>query len=334
MKRIAELARVNISTVSRALNNDASISDEVRKRILDIAYKHNYQKRKAAKTTISYILDKRFFLMSSNFYNRIIESIESEVTGRGYSFQLSFLEPDSFSLESISIKNLAGMIITSWQFDAYIEELIKPGIPVVLVDFYEPNKNIPAVLSDKIDGVFTGIEYLHSLGHKRVLYLQGDSTLWGSQDRLTGYKRAVRTYGLDDDESLILSCNISIDSGYEAMKRYLNEEPHLPTAVMGANDIVAIGAMMAIKELHYKIPEDISVLGYDDIDLSREVVPKLSTMQVEKNKMGKLAVSQLMSIFDRGEPEYDKIIIKPKLLVRESTASAPSTAGIKAESIT
>ena len=325
MKQIAEIAEVNISTVSRALNNDPSISDEVRKKILEIAYKNNYRKRRTARTTIAYIMDKRFFLMSSNFYNHIVESIEGEVSNAGFSFQLNLVDPENVSLENINLKNIAGMIITSWIFDHFIEELIKPGIPTVLVDFYQPNRNIPAILSDKVDGVFTGIEYLHSLGHKRIAYLEGDDTLWGAQDRLIGYKRAVTNFGLEDDEDLIQKGKVSIDSGYEAMKKVLENVSPPPSAVMGANDIVAIGAMIAIKEAHLSIPKDISVLGYDDVDIANEVVPKLSTMKVDKKKMGKLAVQQLIKTMADEIPESDKTIIKPSLVVRESTAPAPST---------
>jgi LacI family transcriptional regulator len=323
MKHIAEMAEVNISTVSRALNNDPSISDEVRKKILEIAYKHDYRKRRTAKTTIAYIMDKRFFLMSSNFYNHIVESIEGEVSNSGYSFQLNLLDPEYFSFDHINLKNIAGMIITSWRFDRFIEELIKPGLPAVLVDFYQPNKNIPAILSDKIDGVFSGIEYLHSLGHRRIAYLEGDDTLWGAQDRLIGYKRAVKNFSLEDDEKLIRKGKVSIDSGYEAMKEVFKNASPPPTAVMGANDIVAIGAMIAIKEAGLSIPKDISVLGYDDVDIAGEVVPKLSTMRVDKKKMGKLAVQQLLNLIEEETLDSDKTIIKPSLVIRESTAAAP-----------
>ena len=321
MKKIAEIAKVNISTVSRALNNDTSISENVKQRILEIADQHDYKRRIALKTNITYMIDKRFFLMSSNFYNRIIESIENEVKKQGYAFHLSFVEPQRFVVTNMNVKNTAGIIITSWQYDEFIQELMMTGIPVILVDFYQPNKNIVSILSDKIDGVFTAIEYLASIGHRRVLYLQGDSSLWGSRDRYIGYKRAVEIFGLDDEEGLVIDCDISISGAYKAMNSFFDSAEKFPTAIMGANDIVAIGAMEAIKERGLKIPDDISVFGYDDIDLAREVVPKLSTMRVEKQRMGRLAVQQLMNMINNNISEFDKIIIKPSLVVRESTAA-------------
>jgi DNA-binding LacI/PurR family transcriptional regulator len=321
MKKIAELAGVNISTVSRALNNDTSISENVKQRILNIADQHNYKRRIALKTNITYMIDKRFFLMSSNFYNRIIESIENEVKKQGFAFHLSFVEPQRFVVTNMNIKNTAGIIITSWQYDKFIQELMMTGIPVVLVDFYQPNKNIVSILSDKIDGVFSAIEYLASLGHRRILYLQGDSTLWGSRDRYIGYKRAIEIFDLEDDDNLVIDCDMSITGAYQAMNKFFDSSRKYPTAIMGANDIVAIGAMEAIKERGLKIPDDISVFGYDDIDLAKEVVPNLSTMRVEKERMGRLAVQQLIYAINNRNPEYDKIIIKPTLVERESTAA-------------
>ncbi len=319
MKQIAEIAGVNISTVSRALNNDKSISEEVRRRITDIADKHEYKRRKVAVRNISYVIDKRFFLLTSHFYNRVIEGIEEDVRENGYSFNFNCLEPNQFALGNISIKNIAGMIVTSWYHDDFIREVKKIGMPLVLVDYYLPTEDITAILADKIDGVIKGIEYLSSLGHRRIAYLQGDISVLGSRDRLLGYKRSVEMFNLEQDDELIIPCDFSLKSAYLAMKQLLAGPGKIPTAVMGVNDMVAMGAMEAIKEKGLKIPNDISVLGFDDIDLASEVIPHLSTMHVKKRTMGKMAVQQLISIIHNKQAEYDKIVLKPTLIVRESS---------------
>ncbi|HUV06356.1 MAG TPA: LacI family DNA-binding transcriptional regulator, partial [Spirochaetia bacterium] len=314
MKDIADLAGVNISTVSRALNNDKAISEEVRQRIQDIAARQGYQRRKVAVKNISYVIDKGFFLLTSHFYNRIIEGIEEECKKNGYTFQFNSLEQNQFVPGNISIKNIAGMIVTSWYHDDFIREIEKIGIPLVLVDYYLPTEDISSILSDKTDGVIKGIEHLASLGHRRIAYLRGDITVLGSSDRLIGYRRAVDMFHLDRDENLILSCDFSIKSAYEAMKTFLGTTGEYPTAVMAINDIVAMGAMEAIKERGLKIPEDISVLGFDDIDLASEVIPHLSTMHVKKRTMGRLAVQRLLDIIENREIEYTKIMLKPTLV--------------------
>jgi LacI family transcriptional regulator len=324
MKQIAEMAGVNISTVSRALNNDKAISAEVKRRIHDIASAHNYRRRRTISNTISYVIDKRFFLLTSHFYNRIIEGIEGEVKKNGFAFQFNSLEPNQFVMGNINVKNIAGMIVTSWYHDDFIKEVKKIGVPLMLVDYYLPTEDIPAVLSDKIDGVIKAIEYLHTLGHQRIAYLQGDITVLGSKDRLVGYRRAVEMFGLDTDADLVIPCDFKIKSAYQAMKEFLARTSEPPTAVMGDNDIVAMGAMEAIKEAGHKIPDDISVIGFDDIDLASEVIPHLSTMHVKKRTMGQLAVQRLLEIIDNKELAYNKVVLKPTLVVRESTGRSKS----------
>jgi LacI family transcriptional regulator len=322
MKEIARIAGVNISTVSRALNNDRAISEEVRRKITAIAEQHDYKRRKVTGRNILYVIDKRFFLLTSHFYNRIIEGIEEEAKNHGYVFLFNSLDPDQFTLGSINIKNIAGMIVTSWYHDDFIKEIKKIGIPLVLVDYYLPTEDISSILADKMDGVVKGVEYLQSLGHRRIAYLKGDITVRGSSDRLLGFRRAVEMFDLDPDSRLILDCDFSIKSSYETMKRFLEATDDPPTAVMAVNDIVAMGAMEAIKELGLKIPDDMSVLGFDDIDLASEVIPHLSTMRVRKRTMGRLAVRRLFEIMDGKAVDYSKIMLEPKLVVRESTGPA------------
>jgi LacI family transcriptional regulator/LacI family repressor for deo operon, udp, cdd, tsx, nupC, and nupG len=321
MKEIARIAGVNISTVSRALNNDSAISEPVRCKIVEIAEKNEYKRRRITGTNISYVIDKRFFLLTSHFYNRIIEGIEEEAKVHGYVFQFNSLDPHQFTVGNINIKNIAGMIVTSWYHDDFIKEVNKLGVPLVLVDYYLPTEDISSILADKMDGVVKGVEYLNSLGHHRIAYLKGDITVRGSEDRLLGFRRAVEMFDLDPEERLILDCDFSIKSAYQAMKRFLETISKLPTAVMTVNDIVAMGAMEAIKEQRLKIPEDISVLGFDDIPLASEVIPRLSTMHVRKHTMGRLAVRRLLEIIQCKPVEYSKIMLEPALVVRESTAA-------------
>jgi len=319
MKEIAKIAGVDISTVSRALNNESTISNDVKRRIINIAQKNNYKRRRPAAKNISYVIDKRFFHLTSHFYNRVIEGIEEEVKNNNLIFRFNSLDPEEFSLKKINVNNLAGMIITSCYHDDFIIEVKKLGIPIVLVDYYLPTEDISSVLIDNIDGIIKGMRYLAGFGHKRIAYLKGDVNEIGSHDRFIGYRRAVQLFGLDDDENLIMDCDFSITGAYSSMKKFLESTVDYPTALFAVNDIVAIGAMEAIKEKNLKIPEDICVLGFDDIDLANEVIPRLSTMHVRKRTIGKLAVQRLLQLIGNEEIEYSKILVSPVLCEREST---------------
>lgn len=319
MRKLAETAGVNVSTVSRALRNDPKISDELKNRILSIAKESNYKKRKTTASQIAYFIDKRFFLLTNPFYNRVIEGIESESKRNGYSFQFNSLEPNHFSLEGVSLTGVAGMIITSCYHDEFISEVKRFDVPMVLIDYYIPTERISAVLVDNIDGVFAAVSHLASLGHRRIAYMKGDVSDIGVRDRLTGFQRAVGSFGLDDDPGLVIGSDFGITNGFSAMKELLASVPRAPTAVMCANDMLAIGAMEALKERGLAIPGEVSVMGFDDVDLAREVIPTLSTMNIPKQTMGRLAVQRLLEIIRGERIEFDKIVVTPRLVTRDST---------------
>lgn len=322
MKFISEKMGVNVSTVSRALNNDPAISQELKAKIIEFSNKHGYKKRKSKVDHLLYIIDKNFFSSTSQFYNRIIEGIEEESKKYNLIFNFNALNSDKYTAENLNINfnKVAGVIITGSYHDDFIIEIKKMNIPIVLVDYYLPTENINSILIDNIDGIIIGIKYLSSLGHKKIGYLTGDyKNDIGSNDRFLGYLRAVEMFGLDKNDSLIINCDFSITSAYESMKSFLQNNKSYPTALMAVNDMVAIGAMEAIKEFGSKIPNDISILGFDDIALSNEIIPKLSTMHVKKKTMGRLVVKKLVKILGNEDLEFTKTILSPELLIREST---------------
>jgi LacI family transcriptional regulator len=324
LKDIAKKTGVTVATVSRALSNKDRVSDEVKKRILREAKRLNYKRKKSGQK-ISYVIDKRFFLLTSHFYNRVIQGIEEGLDGQGYSFQFTSLDPDKFSISNIDISGLAGIIATSVYHDSFILQLKGRGIPLVLLDHFMPDEDIDAVNIDNSGGISIGYRHLASLGHKRIVYLAGDMSAGGPVERLLGYRRAVESSGSVVDDSLILPCDFSIQSAYEAMKSYLDRSDADATAVMAVNDIVAIGAMEAIKGRKLRIPEDVSVLGFDDIDLAGDVIPRLSTVDVKKRMMGWHAATRLVQIINGAETGFLRIMLRPALRIRESTGLAASS---------
>jgi DNA-binding LacI/PurR family transcriptional regulator len=329
MRDIAAMAGVDISTVSRALGGDQSISPETRGRIQQIAQQHGYKKRSSRARTIAYVIDRRFFLLTSHFYNRVMEGIEAEVASRGYSFQFRSLEPGHEGLDAAEMRRLGGVIVTSTFNDEVIRELRAAGLPLVLLDHYIPTEDVSCVLVDNTDGIIRGLQHLAALGHRRIAYLAGDVREIGTADRLVGYGKAVRLFGLDASPHLVVECDFTISGAYRAMKGFLDSNAPV-TAVAAVNDIAAIGAMEAVKERSLRIPQDISILGFDDIDLASQVIPRLSTMHVRKRTMGRLAVRRLFRLMDGIQDEYSKVLVPPILVGRDSTGTAPGAAGAPA----
>ncbi len=322
MRDIARMAGVDVSTVSRALGGDAVISPATREKVLGIAAAHGYRRRASRSRTIAYVIDRRFFLLTSHFYNRVMEGVEAEVKSRGYAFQFQTLEPDQAGLDPAEVQRLAGVVVTSTFNDEPIRELIQAGLPLVLLDHYIPTEDVSCVLVDNTDGIIRGVRHLASLGHRRVAYVAGDLREIGSGDRLVGFQKAVRAFGLDPSTELVRECDFTIQGAYRAVKELL-DSGRPPTAVASVNDIAAIGAMEAIKGRGLRIPQDVSILGFDDIDLASQVVPRLSTMHVARRTMGRLAAQRLFRLLEGTRDEFTKVLVPPALTVRESTGPAP-----------
>lgn len=321
MKDIADKLGVSISTVSRAMKNDPHISSETRKKVFEIARSSQFVKNKSNSKKIYYIIDKSYFLFTSNFYNPLIGIIEEEVQKEGYEFQFTTIDSVEQLMLKIDLSDIAGIIMTS----SYIEELIPTltlyNIPFVLVDSYLPLEDTSAVLTDNIGGVLKAVKFLVDRGHEKIGYLQGEMEDIDCVDRLTGYERGLAMNGFKLEEEFILSSELNMSNSYQAMMRFLKTHEDVPTAFIGANDIVTIGAMQATKDFGLRVPQDVSFIGFDDIDLANEVVPPLTTVHVDKEGMGKLSVHRMVELIKNEPISFHKMMINPTIVERKSVFS-------------
>jgi DNA-binding LacI/PurR family transcriptional regulator len=324
MNEIAKRLNISIATVSRALSGKAdAVSADTRKVIFELVEKYGYQKRKSIGTNVAFVIDKDTFDLSSQFYARIISGIEEELIRHKYYFQFNSVDKKNFDLDRINLdfSNLAGVIVVGVYHDDFVLKLRRVAVPMVLIDYYIPTEDIPAVLIDNTDGILKACKHLASLGHRRIAYLSGDSVETSAHERLFGFQRARQAYGLDGDPGLIVEdCKSRIDEGFRAMSVLLGRgEP--PTAIVAYNDLIAVGAMDAIKQAGLSIPARISVVGFDDIQLAAEVNPPLTTVHVPKKTMGIFATRCLLDIVKRKKESLHKTLIPARLVVRQSTAA-------------
>jgi LacI family transcriptional regulator len=323
MNEIAKQLKVSIATVSRALSgNPDAVSEETRKAIFDFVEKHGYLKRKSVGTTIAFVIDKYSFDLSSQFYARIISGIEEELIQHKYYFQFNSVNKESFDLARINLdfSSLAGVIMVGVYHDDFVLKLRHLQVPMVLIDYYIPTEDIPSVLIDNTDGILKACKHLAHLGHRRVAFLSGDAVETSAHERLLGFQLAVATFGLDRDPALVVeNCKSRIDEGFRAMAGLL-KKGNRPTAVLAYNDLIAVGAMDAIKHAGLNVPEDLSVVGFDDIHLAAEVNPPLTTINVPKKVMGTIAARRLVDVIKSREDIPYKTLVPTSLVIRGSTA--------------
>ncbi|MGA2974591.1 MAG: LacI family DNA-binding transcriptional regulator [Spirochaetia bacterium] len=323
MNEIAKQLNISIATVSRALSGKSdAVSEETRKAIFEFVEKHGYLKRKSVGTNVAFVIDKYSFDLSSQFYARIISGIEEELIRHKYYFHFNSVDKESFDLAKINLdfSGLAGVIMVGVYHDDFVLKLRRLEVPMILIDYYIPTEDIPAVLIDNTDGILKACKHLASLGHRRVAYLSGDAVETSAHERLFGFQRAVTTYGLDRDPTLVVeNCKSRIDEGFRAMAGLLRMG-NPPSAVVAYNDLIAVGAMDAIKQAGLAIPEDVSIVGFDDIQLAAEVNPPLSTIHVPKKAMGMIAARNLVDIIKRRDNDPHKTLVPTSLVIRGSTA--------------
>lgn len=324
---VAELAGVSHQTVSRVLNNHASLKpdtrEKVEKAIAELQYRPNQAARQLV-TSESRIIG--ILIVGTELYGpwAILNAMEREARTAGYSVISISVLPDSIEswregIEQLRNLNIDGVITIALP-NAVVKEVEKslPNARIVIVDT-EPGKKFDAVNLDNVQGGFIATDHLISAGHTSIVHITGPIQGYEGQMRLQGYEQAMKAAKLKVD---VIEGDWSISTGY-AKGLELASRKVLPTAVFCANDHIALGLMKALDEKKIKVPQQISVVGFDDIPESAFLTPSLTTISQNFDQLGHLAITRaIQQIKDPGKRET--FMIEPKLIARESTQKTHS----------
>lgn len=332
IKDVAEKAGVSIATVSLVINKNPRISPVTTKKVLR-AIKHlNYFPTKSARDLVSkktgnigFILTDDHFLRTEPFYTKIFLGAEFEAREGEYYILLTTVKSNSnhsyplprFILE----KNVDGIIVAGKIPHQLIEKLCEINMPTVFVDFVSDNNQCQLVLIDNVQGGILATEHLIQLGHKNIAFIGGDIEHPSISDRLNGYKIALDKANIEVNKDLIITSAIYPDrqSGYNSAKKLI-ERTKKVSAIFACNDAMAIGIMHFLKEKKIKIPDEISIVGFDDVEADQLLDPPLTTIRVPKLELGAEALRMLLSgIKANSKPK--KVLIPVELIIRKSTKS-------------
>ena len=328
---VAKEAGVSRSTVSFVLNNVTSISinEATRQRVLDAAKRLNYHPDASGRklvsgksSTIGLVLQQSADqVFADAFLLSVMLGIEEAVSQSGYHVLLKPYDPTRLKgYSQLVSENLVDGIILSGprQDDAEIQKLYQSGFPIVLMGQLS-GCSLPFVDVNAVEGAAIATRHLLQLGHRRIGLITNASLQYTSaQQRRQGYLNALSAAGIVSEEALIREGAYTSSSGYEAMQHLL-ESPILPTAVFVASDVVAIGAMQAIRHAGKRIPEDIAVVGFDDVPVAAYVDPPLTTIRLPAFKLGWKAGEQLTKLIHGKPLEHQGELLDIELVVREST---------------
>lgn len=328
IKDIAKKAGVSISTVSRVLNNSKFVSDDLKDRVQKIVDETGYKPNLVAKglvnkkTKLIGVLIPR---ISNNFFSKLIEGIEDISRTYGYNILLSTSYNDiEREIEYLNIykdRQLDGVIFSVTEFAGELQEFFnKTSTPTVFLgQKLAQQEKYPYVTLDNILASYEATKYLTTLNHQRVAIMAGpESDIATGDQRLEGYLKALEEAGLEINSNWQTRRYHTIDNGYQAAREIMSHQEK-PTAIFACSDQQALGAINYLKEHGYNVPDDISVMGFDDIDLATVFRPKLTTVRQDPVEMGRTAASLLINqIEEKSAPSIENLA-PYQLVIREST---------------
>ena len=324
---IAKLAGVSKSTVSRALNDSPLISEEMKAKIRALAREHNFQINAPARRlsmrqsrTIAFVTHAyhKDFSVADLFGLEIMGGISSGLASREYDLLVIHVDPNDtkWAHQYYDTGRVDGFILmTSTRKQAHVKALLELGAPFIIWGVPQPKQKYCSVSGDNFAGGKLATEHLISLGRQRIAFLGGPSYEIEVQHRLAGYEEALNEAGGEIDSDLIEHGDFSNTSGAEAMKRLLKKAPEVD-AVFVNSDLMAIAAMDAIREQGRRVPEDIAVVGYDDLSISEHSNPPLTTVRQNIPLAGKLLAQNLIEFLQTGM--VTNVSIPVELIVRKS----------------
>jgi len=328
---VARKAGVSRTTVSFVINNTPGIRipEETRNRVLEAARQLGYFPHAAARSlatqksyTVGLVLcqspDRVF---QDAFLPEVLRGVGEAMRNTGYRVLVESVEditrPNAY-VDLVLEQRIDGLILSGPRSDdAELPRLREEGFPVILLGQL-PGSALPSVDVDNVDGARKAVEHLISLGHSRIGLITNAPPLYtGSAHRLEGYRIALSAHGLPYDEALVCYGNFTDESGYEGMSELL-ALPQPPTAVFVASDLVAFGALAAIRDQGLLVPKDIAVVGFDDVRLARYVTPPLTTIHLPAYELGHTAARLLTAWIDRGEIPPPQVLLPTELVIRHS----------------
>lgn len=337
IKDVARVAGVSTSTASLALNDKPRVSKKTRAKVLKAAQMLDYHPNVIARGLVKrktnnlalVIPHTAGYIFFSPYFVEVVRGISNTANSFGYRLMISIVsaevEEKSAYLQIIKEGFIDGLILLDVRLrDERILELKRENFPFVVIGRDFTPKGVSYVDPDDVNGAFQAVRHLVSLGHKKIAFINGPSNYMVSFDRLEGYRKALAEAELSYNPNLVRHSDFTQESGYETMKEIIDNFSNF-TALFAAGDLMAMGAIKAIKEKGLKIPEDIAVVGFDDIPAARFADPPLTTVRQPIYDIGALAAEVLIGILEGRRVKEDHIIMPIQLIIRKSCGTEKKT---------
>jgi LacI family transcriptional regulator len=329
IKELAGKLGLSPTTVSRVLNGKSKkfrISQETSQKVLDAARKYHYSPNRIARglkmektETIGLIIPD----IANPYFGSIAKTIEVEARNSGYSIILCDSLDDEVTeaelLQLLAGRKVDGIIIApTGKSSRHVTEIQQQGIPVMVIDRYLPGANLPFVTTDNHLGALMATEHFIKMGHRNIACIQGINGISTNSERVTGFRDALQKHGIPVNESMILGTDFGEENGYIQTKKLL-EISNRPTAIFALSNLISIGALRALKEAGLTIPDDISIVSFDEQPYSAFLACPMTTVEQPREEIGRRAFDSLLNIIDKVLPtKAENMMLQPRLIYRES----------------
>ncbi|NLU41792.1 MAG: LacI family transcriptional regulator [Firmicutes bacterium] len=329
---VARAAGVSLGTASQALSGSGRVSEASRQRVQQAAnglgYSHRSRRVRSATKNIGFILvriGEYATVQQSPFYGVILSGVEKEARALGFNLVFSAQVSDTneaipqFAFDG----SVDGVVVAGVSEESHLSQFQRGRTPVVLVDNVVEQPKLYSIVADNVGGADAAVSHLINTGHRKIALISGPEKHYSIDERRDGYLKAHRRAGLEVRDELYCGGDLTFQGGYEAMVSLIDSGASFDS-VFCCNDETAIGALRACHERGISVPRDVSVVGFDDIELSAHVFPALTTVRVHKEYMGRLAVRYLVEVLRtpaKETPEHSvRVQVETNLVVRDSTA--------------
>ncbi len=333
LEDIARLSGVSRSTVSRVVNNSPNVREDTRERVLEVIRKHKFTPNLAARALVTqrtqvigmYVPYFVSDLFSDPYFPVLIQALTSRANEQNYDVMLWLRGPDAspthLHQRVLDNRMSDGLCISSApESDTLADELIERGRTFVLIGRPWRHEHVTNYIdTENYQGSQQAIEHLMRLGRRRIAHIAGRLDVISGYDRMHGYRDALTRLGLDYDESLVVEGDFSDPSGYIAMRQLL---PQRPDAVFVASDRMALGALRALNEAGIRVPDDIALVGFDDMPFATLGEPQLTTVRQSVTRLGQLAAEGLIGLIEGTITPPYQVVLPTQLVIRTSCGFA------------
>jgi LacI family transcriptional regulator len=328
---VAREAGVSYATVSRVINNKAHVKPAKREAVLSAMARLGYVVNQQARSLAgghSGVIGLLVQNLGSSWVGTIMRGVDEELDTLGYDMML-YTTHRAKSHEAAHVAAITRgvadglLLILPRDTASYLESLRRRQFPYVVIDPQEIDERTPAVAVTNIEGATSAMRYLIDLGHRRIGFITGNLELVSARDRLAAYRAALIDHGITPDPELVAEGDFLQHRGFVAAQTLL-DLPERPTAIFASNDVTAFGVIEAARDRGLRIPEDLSVIGFDDIPEAANIHPPLTTIRQPLEQMGRMAARMLLHAIEHPEIEMKTVVLPTELIIRSSCLARPA----------